>query len=518
MVLIIGYDRHVSDRTTVIVGAGSSGAALAARVSESPEERVILIEAGPDYPTQDDLPESLRDPFNPRLAGHDWGLTAYPIEPSAERPAGTYARGKVVGGSSMVNGAVTRRGTPDDFAGWAAAGNPSWGWVEVLSFYRALENDDEFGAAEFHGDGGDVPIMRYGREQWAPFVQAFGDACVARGFPWCEDQNAPGTTGFGPLPRNQRGDRRAAAAYTHLQGARARPNLEILAETTTLRVRMDGRRATGVVVEREGGIEEVDADRVVLSAGVAGSPQLLILSGIGPGAELERLGIEKVVDLPGVGRNLYDTGYVPIVGIASDQAPPLCGVRAELKYSSDGGENDILVVPCLFEPDSVGFEVPGDPAALIILVVTLARPRSTGWIEIVSPDPKVAPEIHLNYLAERADVERLRDATRLVYDLCQTPEVAAEIGTLLTPTESDLVDDASLESWMRANVQFGNHATSTCAMGPASDPSAVVGDGLAVHGTEALYVADASIMPRMTTGWVGLTCVMIGERAAALLA
>jgi choline dehydrogenase len=508
----------VPERTTVVVGAGSAGGVVAARLSEDPAERVILLDAGPHYPDPEGHPEHLRDPYNPQFSGHDWGFTGYMLEPPAEREPVPYPRGKLVGGSSEVNGVIAQRGVPDDYDGWAARGLSEWSWEKVLPAFRKLEDDPEFAAEPYHGSDGPVPILRFPREQWAPSQRAFERSCADRGHEVIEDMNAPRAQGVGPLPRNQVGDRRGGTLATYLRPAAGRSNLEVRGDTLVHRVIFEGSRAVGVLVEHQGTVSEVRADRVVLSAGVLKTPQILLLSGVGPAAELARLGIDLVQDSPGVAREIVDHPHAPVCARVTDQSDPLCGFRTLLRYSSAVGTwNDMTILPCLMEPDSLNFEVPEDDKALLMLSVLLGTPRSKGWIRFADADPATAPEIHLNFLSERVDVERMLEGLRLAYEMATSAPLADEIRELLFPLPEDMADDEALETWLRQNVSTGFHAVGTAPMGGDGDPHAVLDQGLAVRGTAGLYVADAAAMPVIPTAFTNIPTFMIGERMAQFL-
>jgi choline dehydrogenase len=508
----------VSERTTIVVGSGSSGGVVASRLSEDANERVILIEAGPDYATPDELPEHLRDPFNPQFTGHDWGLLGHMLEPVTERDPVPYPRGRITGGSSSVNGLIAQRGVRQDYDGWAAAGMTDWSWERVLPALQRLENDHDFGDADYHGDSGPVPIIRLPREEWPPALRAFADVCAQRGFPESRDLNDPDATGIGAVPRNQLGDRRGGTLLTYLRKARERPNLEIRADTLVHRVLVENGRAVGVLGEHGGEVSEILGDRVVVCAGVLKSPQILMLSGIGPAQELERLGVELVLDAPGVGRRLIDHPHAPVLARVVDDADPLCGFRCELKYSSVGGTyNDMTILPCLMKPDSLNFDVPEDDKALLMLSVLLGTPRSEGWLRVASSDPSVPPDVHLNFLSRPLDVQRMMEGIRLAYELATTSPLSDEIRELVFPGPEDVAEDASLEAWLRANVSTGFHGVGTVPMGRDGDPNAVLDQRLAVRGIDALYVADASSMPEITTAFTNIPCFMIGERMAEFL-
>jgi choline dehydrogenase len=509
----------VEPTRTVVVGAGSSGAVVAARLSEDPDNDVVLVEAGPFYARDEDIPEALVNGSDPSFSGHDWGQEAWFVEPPALRAPAPYWRGRLVGGSSAVNASIAHRGDAQDFDDWAAAGNGEWSWAEVLPFFRRLERDLDFGAHGTHGDAGPVPIARFPRESWPPILRDFELACLARGFPRCVDVNAPGWTGVAPTPRNLDGARRASSLVTYVRAAQSRPNLTIRAETLVRRVCLDGPRATGVEIDDGGRVERLDADRVVLSAGALRTPQILILSGIGPRDEMARLSIAPVVVSEGVGRHLRDHPFVPMMALAHTAAPPnFDGVQVTLAWPADGSDRvDLMLIPQLMpDPSLVGMDLDPREGVIVMLASLLARPHSEGWLTLRSTDPADEPDVHLNLLSDPHDVCRVMEATRLAYDLATSPPMSDHISQVLVPDTTTIADDAALAAWSR-QVAYGIHVAGTCRMGPPADTSAVVDGHLAVRGTKNLYVADASVMPQLPTGFTNLACFMIGERLAAWL-
>ena len=500
---------------TVIVGAGSGGGALAARLTEDPEQEVVLVEAGPDYPDLESVPTDVKDAYEMSVVSHDWGLQAYFIEPASAREPQPYPRGRLVGGSSAVNAAIAQRGTVEDFETWVAAGNDEWSYDDVLPYFRRLEADLDYGDTPDHGADGPVPIFRHPRDEWSAGARAFEAACLARGFPACEDFNARGSTGIGSVPRNQIGTVRASSLVTYIDQARERENLTIVAGAHCRRVLFDGTRAIGIEVDHDGEIETIHADRVVLSSGAIGSPQLLMLSGIGPAELLNSLGIEPVAVNEAVGKNLQDHPFCPVMGLLKEDTEHV-GVRAELKFSTASGGlvDDMMLFGSVLDPATLNMDVDTRGLKALTLVSLLAKPRSIGWMTVTSTDPKVQPELHVNFLSDYSDVERLMESMRLAWEIANSDELKDEWEEILFPDAETIADDEKLEAFIRAVANTSYHGSCTCRMGPEGDPAAVVSQRLAVHGTENLFVADASVMVNVPTGLTNLTSYMIGERLA----
>jgi choline dehydrogenase len=493
---------------------------LAARLSEDPDHKVILVEAGPSYLDieNDQLPEDIRDAGEMSVERHDWGLQGYFIEPAEDRELQPYPRGRVVGGSSSVNAAIGQRGTPDDFAAWAAIGNEEWEWDKVLPYFNRLENDLDFGDRPYHGASGPVPITRYPESDWAPAVQACARAWREQGFPDCADFNDPTATGVGPTPRNLVGEVRASSMVTYLKQARERPNLTIISDTMCRCVVFDGVVAVGVEVERDGETEVIRTDRVVLSAGAIHTPHILMLSGIGPAAPLTEVGIEPLVVNEAVGQNLQDHPMIPVVTLLREQTDRL-GARSALRFTSEIGNelglvDDMSVFPCVMEPSTLNLDVDTKGRKALTFISNVSKPRSIGWMTITSADPHVQPELHFNYVSAPEDMARAMASVRMVRDMCQRLPLKDEITEIVMPDTETVADDARFQEWIRTVVTTAYHPVGTCRMGPAADPGAVVDQHLAVHGVEHLWVADASVMVNVPTAFTNLTAFMIGERLA----
>ena len=497
----------------IIVGAGSAGAALAARLSEDPDRAVLLLEAGPDYSVVAQTPADLLSTWI-SAGPHDWGLLAQ-ATPTREIP---YPRGRVTGGSSAVNGHIALRGTPGDFDEWAAWGNREWSFEKVLPFHRKLEDDRDAGG-DFHGVGGPIWIQRPRPETWQPLNRAFFDAARAAGYTEVSDHNEPQSTGIGPWPRNRREGVRISTAIGYLAPARHRLNLSIRSGVHAHRVILENGRATGIEIECAGSLQRVRGRRITLSAGAIHSPALLMRSGIGPRDELAAHGIECKVNLPGVGSNLIDHPMVFVVAtpVAGIQHDPQVTNPIGIRYTAAGSDefNDMqMYVFELFDPNlSPGLAL-DVPVPSISIVPGLQRPRSRGRLRLRSANPDVPPIIDLNYLADPEDMRRMTDGVRIAWSLMHEGPLAPMLKEFVNLTAEVVNSDSSLETFVRENCTTIFHPVGTAKMGPDKDPMAVVDQYCRVRGVEGLRVVDASIMPNIVRANTNLTCIMIGERVA----
>ena len=506
----------------IVVGGGSAGCTIAARLSEEPERSVLLLEAGPDYPDLEHLPEDLKLGNNVWLSAygpHNWGYTA---QLTPEQPNLTIPRGKATGGSSAVNGQVLFRGIPEDYDRWAEWGNDEWSFTKVLPYFNKLETDLDFGGGDFHGNSGPVPVRRSPRSEWLPYNLAFEKACVSEGYSIDEDMNHPESTGVSPRARNNIDGIRMSMAINYLDTARHRLNFTIRSNVTARRIIFEGKRAVGVEVESDGEVFTVEGDQIVVSSGAVASPQLLMISGIGPAEHLRSFGIDVVQDLPGVGQNLRDHPSAAVLYYATGEKPDVqaAAMQVGLRYTVEGSplRNDMQLSPMLMTSEHRPAQIEiDDDANYIGLSASLQLALGKGELKLQSTDPHVQPALNYNYYQEEEDLRRMREAVRLAVRIGDDPAFSDILLDRVIPTDDDLVSDDTLNDWLRRNSGTSHHISGTCKMGPDSDPMTVVDQYLKVKGVEGLRVADASIMPDCIRANTNATTIMIGEKVSDLI-
>jgi choline dehydrogenase-like flavoprotein len=516
----------------VIVGAGSAGCVLANRLSEDPSARVLLIEAGgKDRSPNIKIPAAFPNQFHTKL---DWDFVTEP-EPHVDNRPLYIPRGKSLGGSSSMNAMLYVRGRPLDYDGWAAQGAPGWGYADVLPYFKRSE-DNVRGASEFHGVGGPLRVTE--QRSPRPMDRGLLEACAAVGIPWIADYNGPEQDGASMFQVTQRNGGRWSTADAFLRPVLGRPNLDLRTKAMVLGVEFDGGRAVGVRLRHgRSGSEVVRADgEVILCAGAIGSPQLLLVSGIGPADELEQVGVEVRHDLRGVGRNLQDHPFVTILWEVTDRRTlygadkprpmaewvlrrtgPLSSTVAEVVafVRTRGG---LPAADIQFHMGAAYFEDHGaeeyDGNCMVIAPV-LVSPKARGQVWLRSADPADKPRIITNTLGPDEEVAALVAGMRLAREIANQRPLKGTIVNELKPGPEVLSDD-DLADDLRRRLMLIYHPVGTCRMSDSNE-DAVVDSQLRVRGVEGLRVADASIMPIIPGGNTNAPTIMIAEKAADLI-
>jgi choline dehydrogenase len=514
----------------IIVGAGSAGCVLAARLTEHLHTRVLLLEAGgPDSAREIRIPAAFSKLFKTAV---DWDYSTEP-EPHLYNRTLYWPRGKVLGGSSSINAMIYVRGNPADYDRWQALGNPGWGFAGVLPYFKRSEHQER-GSSEFHGVGG--PIHVADPRCVNPLTRAFLAAASEIGIPSNSDFNGATQEGAGLYQLTQKNAARCSAVDGYLRPALGRPNLTVLTGAHVARVIIEDGRASGVAFLRDGVPEVAHANaEVVLAGGAINSPQLLMLSGIGPASELKRLGIEVTQDLPGVGQNLQDhpmvsVGYLCTQKISLDGAETLANVLRYFIFKA-GPLTSNVAEAGLFLKTRDGLPTPDlqllfGPAYYRAHGLvrrkehcfgfgpTLIAPESRGSISLRSSNPLDAPAIRANYLSTDADLRTMIEGVRLARRLAHCKAFDPFRGEELHPGPQAKSDDDMI-GFLRNELETLYHPVGTCRMG--DDSLAVVDARLRVHGIARLRLVDASIMPRVPAGNTNAPVIMIAEKAADMI-
>jgi choline dehydrogenase-like flavoprotein len=516
----------------VIVGAGSAGCVLANRLSEDPSVRVLLLEAGgKDRSLNVKIPAAFPKQFHTKL---DWDYATEP-EPHVDGRPLYIPRGKMLGGSSSMNAMLYVRGRPLDYDGWEAQGAPGWGYSDALPYFMKSE-DNVRGASAFHGTGGPLRVSE--QRSPRPMNRRFLQASEAAGIPQIADYNGPEQDGASIAQVTQRNGQRFSAADAFLRPVLGRPNLDVRTHATVLGIEFEGDRAVGVRLRKgRRGEELVRAEReVLLSAGAIGSPQLLLLSGVGPASELRAAGVEARHDLPGVGRNLQDHPFVTMIWEVSDQqtlygadkpkplaewllrrSGPLSSTVAEV-FAFTRTRGGLPAADMQFHMGAAYFEDHGQETYdghCMVIAPVLVSPKARGQVWLRSSDPTAKPRIITNTLSEAEDVESMVAGMALAREIAAQDALSEIVIKELKPG-SDCSDSEQLEADLRRRLMLIYHPVGTARMSDTHE-QAVVDSRLRVHGLEGLRVIDASIMPTIPGGNTNAPTIMIAERAADLI-
>ena len=520
----------------IIIGAGSAGSVLAARLTENPDRRVLVLEAGPrDRSWKIHMPSGMG-----RLLSQtqfNWAYQGEP-EPGLDNRVLGHPRGRVLGGSSSINGMMYVRGHARDYDGWAQSGARGWGYADVLPYFRRAETRAA-GGDDWRGGNGPLQVTA---PDLSPLAQAFIDAGLQAGYPYTADSNGYQQEGFGPMERTTRKGRRWSTSMAYLRPAMLRPNLTVITGALVQEIVLDGGRAIGVRYGRDGQTHLARADReVILSGGAINSPQLLQLSGIGAPDVLEAAGIAVKHALPGVGENLNDhpdivlqyrakqnnTLYPVTRGpraiaaglhwFANQTGPAAsnhfeAGAFIRSRAGVEHPDLQLTFMPLAVIPGTVN--VRAEHAFQVH--IDLMRAQSRGHVRVRSADPRAAPAILFNYLKHPADRADFRAGVRLAREIMAQPAMQAEVQAEIYPGPEHQ-SDAEIDAFVRRAVETCYHPVGTCKMGSANDKMAVVDDTLSVHGIAGLRVVDASIMPMIVSGNTNAPTIMIGEKAADMI-
>lgn len=528
----------------IIVGGGSSGSTLAARLSEDPNRSVLLLEAGTAWRSVDELPDSVRNPadIGNVLPGQSTNFTW-----EAEADGLPAVGGRGLGGSGAVNGAYFVRGIPANFEDWVRAGNDEWSYDKVLPYYKRSESDQDFPDSDAHGDSGPIPVRREPEDRAPEFTQAFTEGCLELGHPDDPDKNGGSANGIGPIPFNIENGVRMSAGVAYVMPNLDRPNLRVLGDAYAHRVILEGTRCVGVEVDVKGKLQSFRASEVVLSAGAMRSPQLLMLSGIGPAEQLREHGIDVVVDLPGVGANLTDHPELSFpYSLDAEWTGPAgrAAMTSMLNWDAEGSDHpsDLELLPFVASVNQImnmgrvfksprmmkgmakemvkmirqmgfkAFAEQGKSAKMPFMLIALQQKEGRGTLKLKSSNPKDPLRIFSTPWGDERDRLRIHQGIKMAHELFQTGPMRSVNAQAHGLDSEALKSRETLDEWLFSHIFAAGHTSCTAKMGPQSDPMAAVDQYGRVYGIDNLRVCDTSIFPLLPSRGPNATAIMIAER------
>ena len=508
----------------IVIGAGSSGAVIASRLSENPNNQVLLIEAGETFENIEDMPDVIKKGM---ATGADWtGNLAVGTEydwkynaiSNPEFKNMGVPRGKVIGGTSSINGQVFVRAIPEDFENWKNTGLDDWSFEDCLKYFIKLENDLDF-ENEYHGNDGPIPVRRHKLDTLLQDQLTFYETVKDMGFPETEDHNMPFSEGVGPLPLNNPHGIRWSTGICYVMPALFRDNFKVLSNSKCKKIIVENGIQIGILLEND---EIYEAGEIIISAGAVESPKLLLNSGIGDKEEITNYGLEHIHQLKGVGKNLRDHPAVELVWKSTekllDQLTDVGAQKVALRYTSNNSKDRLDMISVMrFQPggiskDDLHFRTSDFGESRIAITTGLFLAKSSGELTLNPKDHYSYPIINYNYLSNDYDLQRLIEGVKFNFEIARNSNFDSFRGDLVEPIPQALEDEKILIKWIKSKVHTMHHISGTCKMGNESDDFAVVNKHAKVFGIEGLRVVDCSIMPDCVRANTNATAIMMGEK------